>query len=165
MNKRGSARDIIIIMVSIFLLTIGSFAMYFVANLSYDKMKQIDVINESASTMTVIDASKANSNKVDYFLFFVFIGMALALIITGYVIGGNFIFMAIYFIFIIISVVLSMIFANVWEDVTQMTIFGATISSFPMMNNIISYMPVYISIIGGLGMIAMFLRPYIGGER
>lgn len=164
LNKKGSMRDIIFIAVALFALSIGSFGLYFAANLSYDKMLSVGTINESNATVEVLQSAKATSNKADYVLFMTFIGFAMALIITGWVIGGSYVFMVIYFLFIVISVILSMILSNSWETVTGMIVFGTTISNFPLMDHIISYLPVYISIIGVLGMIAMFGRPLVSKE-
>ena len=66
-----------------------------------------------------------------------------------------------YFLFVLFGVVLSSILANVWYDYSNASIFGLTINAFPITNNIILYMPIYAAVIGLLGFIAMFTKPFL----
>ena len=72
--------------------------------------------------------------------------------------------MFIYFIVIAITVVISAIFANIWVNVSQSATFGATINSFPIMNNILTRLPVLMAVIGFVGIVVMFAKPYISNE-
>lgn len=96
-------------------------------------------------------------------MFSIFIGLILAFIITAYFIGGNPIFMFIFFIVIVIVVSISAIFSNTWEDITTMSIFGTTLSNFPITAHIITNLPYYMAIIGFIGIVMMFIRPFTDG--
>jgi hypothetical protein len=100
---------------------------------------------------------------LDYVIFGLFIGLVLALLITAWFIGGNPVFMFLYFIFVVLAVVMSAILSNVWESYSGNSVFGLTIASFPITNNLLSYLPLYIGIVGFIGVVAMFAKPYLGG--
>lgn len=154
-----AARDVVLIGVLVFALAIISFVVYFVANRATNQMLNMPAINQSASTVEVLKTVETNSNRLDGFIFAVFLGLSLSLILTGYFIGGHPIFMIFYFIVIVAAVFASMILANTWESTTNASLFGSTITHFPLTNHVILNLPIYIVIVGMLGMIAMFAKP------
>lgn len=164
MDKQGSARDVILIVIVIFVLALGTFVAHFMMNTAANGMLAVPTINSSSSTVTALESAKTVSSQYDYLVFAVFIGMTLALIITGWFVGGNPIFMFIYFLIVIIGVVLAAIFSNVWEQISQASVFGSTVVSFPITNHLLTWLPMYASIIGILGLIVMFAKPFISPE-
>lgn len=163
-NNTGSARDVILIIIVLFVMSIGTFAIHFMFNNTLDKMLEVPIINSSNSTREVLQAGQNISNRFDYIIFSIFIGMILALMITSWFIGGNPIFMFIYFLFIIIGTVLSAVFSNIWSDVATSSVFGANIIHFPLTNYILTWLPIYSAVIGILGLIIMFAKPFIAQE-
>jgi hypothetical protein len=51
--------------------------------------------------------------------------------------------------------------SNVWYDASTASVFGTTVASFPIMNHILSNLPIYIAAIAVLGTVVMFSRPFI----
>lgn len=164
-GKKGNARDVILISVIVFAMAIATFVAYFMQNTVVDEMLNITQINSSDKTVEVLQASKITTQRYDYIVFGIFIGLIFGLMITSWFIGGNPIFMFIYFIMVIIGVALSAIQANTWESVSQASQFGSTVTAFPLTNLILTYYPVYIAIIGLVGLIVMFGKPLIMPEE
>lgn len=159
-----SASDIIFIAVIIFAFAIGFFVVNYVADNIVDDMLAVPMINASNQTSTAINTVKDTAGRLDYVIFGVFIAFILGIIITSWFIGGNPLFMFLYFIVWIIGVVISTILANTWETVTNMVVFGTTIIDFPLTNNILLNLPIYIGVIGFVGFVIMFAKPYMRGE-
>jgi hypothetical protein len=161
-----SARDILFIVVFLFALGIGFFSLNFVFNQAIDKMVSVPSINSSVATTSALESARTNGvNRLDYVVFGCFIGLCIALLITSFFIGGNPIFMIIYFFIVVIGVVLSIVFSNTWETYIAMTIFGSTSSYFPITNNIMANLPIYSAIIGFLGIVTMFAKPFLFPEQ
>jgi hypothetical protein len=158
-----ASEDIILAGVIIFIFAIGFFVVYSVSGTVTTKMLGMTQINQSAAAVSALQGSQRVSNQMDYVVFGVFIALVLGVIITGWFVGGNPIFMGIYFLVSVIAVVLSTVLANTWETVSQASIFGSTITHFPITNNIMLNLPLYIGIIGFVGLVVMFAKPYIGG--
>lgn len=159
------ARDVILVVVLIFALALGVFVIHFVTNTALDSMIGSEQINQSDAAVSALQDTKDLTNRFDYVLFVIFIAMALGLIITGWFIGGHPIFMFIYFIFVVIAVLISTIFANVWDAFSNASVFGLTVAAFPLISHILSNLPVYAAVIGGIGVLVMFAKPYfMGGE-
>jgi len=156
-----AARDVVLIGVMVFALATALFVTNFASREVTSRMMGISAINQSDAAMEALAGSEAVTDRMDYVVFGVFIGLVLALLITGFLIGGNPIFMFIYFIVVVISVVLSTVLANVWEEITQQAIFGTTVSSFPISNNLMLNLPIYMAVVGFFGMVIMFAKPYI----
>lgn len=163
MDKRASVRDIVFIAVILFMFAIGFFVVYNITYTVTNSMMGISVINSSASAVKALQGSQKVADRMDYVIFGLLIGLILALIITGWFIGGNPIFMVIYFLVVIITVVFSTVLSNTWETTTQSSIFGNTVTHFPITNNIMSNLPVYMAVIGFLGIVVMFAKPYVTG--
>jgi hypothetical protein len=155
-----SAEDVIMVGAVIFALAIAFFASHFVLNTMYTSMIGNPQLNSSAQAVSVLQAGKQATNQMDYVVFGVFIALVLGIIITGWFVGGSTIFMVLYFFVWIIAVILAAVFSNTWETISQASIFGSTISSFPITNNIMANLPVYLAVVGFLGIIAMFAKPY-----
>lgn len=145
----------------LFTLGIGFFVMHYMFNTTIDKMLTISQINQTNQTVQSLQGSQKVLDRLDYIIFVVFIGMALSLIIMSWFVGGNPILSFIYFIVIVIGVAFSTVLSNVWESISQSSIFGNTIASFTITNNIMLRLPLYMSIVGLIGLIVMFAKPYV----
>ena len=139
--------------------------MFFIANFfshqAVDGLLAVTEINDSDATRTALLNFETQSDRFDVLGLGLLIGLVLFVLISGWLVGGHPVFMIIYFFIVIVSVALSAVFANTWESVTTASIFGATIGNFPIMNHILSYLPVYVAVIGIAGMIVMFSKMFI----
>jgi hypothetical protein len=158
-----AVKDVILIGVLVFMFSIGFFVIYAVSNSTLDAMMSMSQINSSAKAVEALQGAKAVSNQMDYVVFGLFIGLVLALIITSWFIGGNPIFMVIYFIVVVMAVIFAPVMSNVWETTTQSSVFGTTNSHFPLSNNLMANLPVYMAVVGFLGIVVMFAKPYFQG--
>jgi hypothetical protein len=158
-----SSEDVVVAGIIIFALALSFFVLYGIFNTVINQMVGMAVINQSTTAVTALQSTQALTNRLDYVIFGVFIALVLAIIITGWFIGGNAIFMGMYFLITVIAVVFSTVLSNVWEQVTQSSIFGTAITHFPLSNNILLNLPLYTAIIGFLGLVVMFAKPYVSG--
>ena len=160
MNKKGDVMDIAYAMVFIF---IGA-VVFFISTFSYDKFADqalnTSVINSSNVTKTSIEQGRENTEKFDYIIFVLLIAFVLAIIITGWLVGGNPIFAFIYFIVLVILVAVSAIFSFTWNKLTTTALYGTLVADkFPAIDFILSNFPVFIAVIGFIGLMVMFAKP------
>lgn len=155
-----AVRDVVLIMVLLFLFGMGFFVLHFVVSTAVDELVSVSTINQSQDAVDAFESGRTVVNRLDYLIFMIFIGLILGMLITGWFIGGNPIFMFIYFIVVVLVVVISAVLSNTWESVTQASVFGTTIASFPIANHILLFFPYYMSVIGIIGLIVMFAKPY-----
>lgn len=155
-----TASDVVLIGVLIFAAAIGLFAIFAAVTPTIDAM-QHSAINESSAAVDALDGVTTMLGKLDYLVMGVFLALVLSLIITSWFIGGNPLFMFIYFIVIVMAVVTSAILSNVWETVSGASVFGTTLGSFSISNHLMLLLPYYIGVIGFIGIVIMFAKPYL----
>lgn len=161
----STARDVTLIGVIVFIVAIAFFVTWYIADVVIDSMVGMAQINESSSAVEALQSTQSMTNRFDYILFAVFIGLALSLVIVGFFVGGNVLFSFIYLLVVVVAVVFSTVLSYVWEEVSTLTLFGTTVSAFPITNHILNNLPVYVSIIGILGFVAMFAKPAFTHEE
>jgi len=165
LNKLGSARDVILLIIVVFIIALASFVMNFFGNTAIDKMLDIPEINSSSETVTALQSAESVNNRFDYVVFGVFMAFLLAVMITGWLIGGNPLFMFVYFIIIVVGVLLAVVFANTWETIANASVFGTTVMNFPVTNHLLLNFPIYAAVIGVLGLVVMFAKPFISSRQ
>jgi hypothetical protein len=158
-----AARDVLFAGAVLFILAIGFFVLNFTSGQIASSLTN-SPLNESSQAVNAINDANTAVSKVDYIFLAVFIALLLGIIITGWFIGGNPIFMFIYFLIIVIAVLVGAILSNFWETLTGASVFGASVASLPIMNHILLYLPFYLAAIGFIGIIVMFAKPNITGE-
>lgn len=161
--KKGNVRDVLYMVVVLFFIGIFCFVGYFTYYRVSGLMINSSAINVSARAVEVLEVSQEKSSMWDYFSLAVFIGFSLSIIITGWFIGGNPLFMLIYFLVIAGGVVVTMVLSNVWESLSTASVFGITGVDLPITNWLLSNLPVVLVVVGFLGMVAMFGKPYMSG--
>ena len=154
-----AARDVMFISVLIFALAIGVFVLHHTAGSIVSGMVGVGSINESNTTVTVLRDFETATNGFDYFVIGTFFASVIGLIVTGWFVGGKPIFMFFYFLVVVIAVITSMLLSNVWETTTTASVFGTRISFFPLTNHLMNNLPLYIAIVGVIGIIVMFAKP------
>jgi hypothetical protein len=155
----SSVRDVVLVAVFVFLLGITCFVGYFMLSSAADAFLSNPDIADQPEAVDFWNKSSNITNRFDYLIFAVFIGMALGIVLTGYMVGGDKVFMAIYFLIVVLAVVFSTPLSNFWETITPASTFGTTITHFPITNHLILYLPLYTAAIGLVGIIAMFAKP------
>jgi hypothetical protein len=159
-----AVKDVLMIGVLIFTFAIGFFIFHNISNTVINQMLTNPQINSSNATVNVLQGTQRVTARMDYVIFGLFIGLIIALILTSWFIGGNPIFMFIYFIVLVFGIVTSVVLSNVWEEVSTKAIFGTTINAFPITNHLMTYLPIYSAIIGIVGLVIMFAKPALAGN-
>lgn len=160
-----SVRDIIVISILLFAFGIFFFVIKFTADTAIDRIVAIPQINQSTATVAAFEGAKTTvTPRLDGLFFGLFIGFFLAIIITGWFIAGNPIFIFLYMIITVLGVTFSTILANTWQTITTASVFGTTLAAFPITNHILSWLPLYIAVMSFIGVIVMFAKPYMVGE-
>ena len=160
-----AARDLVVIAMTLFGLGLAFFILHYVGTIYTETMIAEPQINQTEQVVEAYDGLNKTLSRLDYLMLGVFIGLTLAYIITGWFIGGNPIFMFIYFLVTVVTTVVATIIANVWVDMTGAAEFGTTIAAFPITNHLLSNLPYYVAVLGFIGIVVMFAKPYFMGAQ
>lgn len=160
-NKRGTAQDVLFVTIFLASLGIGFLIFHYVVNIAVDSMLTNTEINGSVSSVTALTATKQLSERLDYVVFGSFIAYNLGLIITSWFVAGYPIFIFAYFIIVVLSVIVAKILSEVWQFIVT-TALSSSIASFPLTDSIMGHLPIYIAVVGMVGMVISFAKPYFG---
>lgn len=158
-----SAEDVVYIGVAVFALGIGFLIINFATTTLFNALQnttEFNVTNTNAGQ--ALQAVEDNVlTKLDYVVTGFFIALVLGLVITSWFIGGNPIFMFIYFIVVVIATVVSAILSNVWEAISTNSNFVGSLTGFQVTNHLLSYLPLYVGVVGVVGIVIMYAKPYL----
>lgn len=155
----ATIRDVVLIGCIFFALATGCLVIFFISQTVLQQMVMIPAINQTAGTVEVLNATSNNLGRIDYLLFGAYIGMILAMIITSWFVPGNAIYAFIYMLVAVIAVIVSAFLANVWESISQSAALTGAVNSFPITNNILTYLPMYTAVVAFIGLVVMFAKP------
>lgn len=155
-------RDVILLGVLVFTIAIGLLVIKFAVNTTMGVMINSSVLNESNGTIQAFQGVNQVTNRFDYIVFVIFIGLILGVLIASWFAAGNPIFTFIYIIVIVLGVAFSTVLTTVWETITDSSVLGTQITngSFTITNGIMLRLPMFLSIIGFIGLVIMFAKPY-----
>jgi len=160
MNNNANAQDVLWITAFLFATALILFIINFSGTSISTHLSNHSQINGTLA-QSPIDNIQNHVNKFDMVIFMVFMGLILGMIITSWFVAGHPMFMFIYFIVIVIGAIISMGLSNAWGSVSEASIFGSTISQFPITNHIMGLLPMYVVVIGFIGITIMFAKPFM----
>lgn len=155
-----TATDVVYTTVALVGLALTLFICLYAGNAVLDGLQDSGALSTTANT-SVESVQTGALAKTDYLVFASFIGLALAIIILSWFIGGNPIFFFIYFLVNAVCVVVAAILSNVWYDVTTQPVFSSTLALMTKTNHIMTYLPFYMAVIGVIGIIVAYAKPYV----
>lgn len=165
-KKAQHPGDAIMAIVFLLILTIGGVIAFYAFDQVFDSFATVSFINgtthpqANASINAVFTAGRNVNNYWDYLIFFVFIGMAIAMLVLGYFIDVHSIFMPFYIVAIIIGVVVSFILGYVWEQLADTSLFSSVVTdNFKITNHLLTNLGLYFTILAVLSFIAVYAKP------
>lgn len=164
MKKRGSIHDIAYAMIIIFVVGIVFLTVKYSYTTTVNIMTNNTIVNSSEAAVTSLRETRDLTNRFDYVLFVLLMGFTLAIFIVGWFSGGHPLFAFIYFIALVILVAVSAILSFVWERFSAQSIFTTTINQLPIIDLILDNFPIYIAIVGFVGMLIMFAKPALSPQ-
>ena len=159
MNRNGSVRDIVLFAVVFFTIVLGLFVISFTGTTIYNGLVTAPVVAGSTPTVSALGGINTVTARFDFMALGVFIGLILGTIITGWLVGGHPLFMLGYILVVAITVSITAVLANSWEQITAFSQFATTLTTFPIANHLVLYLPLYVSVVGFIGIIVMFAKP------
>lgn len=160
-----SVQDVGYIILVVFALGLGFLFVHSMMNTTINTLILNPTVNSSNSSVQAFEGARTVTNRMDFFISGVFFALCVALLISGYVIGGYPILMFIYFIVVVILVVVSAIMSNVWDVMSNNALLITSLSKFPITDFLLQNLPYVTAVVGFMGLMAMFAKPLIGGNE
>ena len=163
-GKQGGMTDLFIFMIfSFVIILICGIFVYFGSQVTsevHDKMD--DMTFGDANTSQVIDNSIGKVNGAYQSLYwisiFLIVGMVMSIFIGSYLVTTRPIFFIPYIFILVIAIIIAVGLSNAYEQIIQDPTLASTFAGFVGANFIMLHLPMWISVIGIVGGIIMFVR-------
>lgn len=159
-SKKGSIADTFVVPVVIFTLAIIVVLGLYLGNTISTNL--IPHINSSQAAVDAVNNVTAALPTFDYFFLAVFIGLILAAIVSGFLIDAHPIFALLFFIMMIIATVVAVPLSNAYEALTSDPLIAPSAAQFPIINAVMSHLPLIALIIGILMIIVIYAKSQYG---
>lgn len=164
-SKKGDLPDLLIFLVSVFILAIGIFVLAFVIPQISDGLAEAG-LNDSAEGMSAISQmSNLGTNVIQKGFFLIFVGLIISTMITSFLGRTHPIFLFLYIIFLGITIFLSTYLGNFYETFTSAGIFEDTLASQTLINLVMNNMVKITLGVGALSMVILFSKFTSGRGR
>ena len=163
-NKRGGFTDLFIFIIFSFAIILISGIFIYMGGITntqlHEKMDEMQF--GDANTTEVIDNTFGQVNDAYQALYwiavFLMVGMVLSIFIGSYMVTTRPIFFIPYFFITVIAVIIGVGISNAYEKVIASATLAPTFAGFVGANFIMLKLPLWISVIGIVGAIIMFVR-------
>ena len=163
-KKRGAFTDLFLFMIFAFaILLISGIFIYIGATVNTELHEKMDTMEfGDANTSQVIDQTmgKVNQsyNSLYWISIFLMVGMVISIFIGSYLVTTRPVFFIPYAFITIIAIIISVGISNAYEQVIADPTLASTFAGFVGANFIMLALPIWVTVIGIVGAIIMFVR-------
>ena len=163
-NKQGGMSDLFVFMIFSFaILLIAGIFIYIGTNVNVKLHDTMDDMQfGDANTTEVIDQTMGNVSgaysSLYWIAIFLMVGMVLSIFIGSYLVTTRPIFFIPYLFIVIIAIIIGVGLSNAYEQVIADPTLASTFAGFIGANFIMLKLPIWVSIVGIVGGIIMFVR-------
>lgn len=166
-GKKGDVPDILIFLITIFILGVGLFIFAFIIPEITSSMNQagMNETNETRSAINQLESFGTVTIQRGFFL--LFIGLSIATFISAFLVRAHPIFLFLYILFYGITIFLGTYLGNAYDQMRQLSIFSDTLASQTLINLVFENLLLIIVGIGAISMIIVFAKfsSRVGGDR
>lgn len=162
--------DLAVLVIFFFILVVFSIVMFMssgrISTALHDVLDTESTAEENYTTMldNSITATHNSLGVLKWLMVFLFLGFAIVLWLSAWMVNTHPVFFLIYIIAVIITIIFGVGLSNVYEMMSEQAGLTSTIGEFSMLGYLMAYLPIWISVIGFIGLIIMFVRFKKGGE-
>jgi len=158
MNHRGELSDIMIWMVTIFILAIGLFVLMFVVPSITSGLRSAG-INSTAEGNNAIDKLDLfSTSTINNGFLMLFVGLIISTMITSFMVRTHPIFLFLYIFFLAITVLLSFYLGNTYHLMTSNPTFSGMVDTATFPNWVMGHIAEITVAVGALSMIIVFAK-------
>lgn len=172
MNKKGSAIDILVLIVVALIVVIFFAGWMYGFNLLTNDLITIqsqpnELANVSQAATDVFVPVNTGLNFLRVISFIIIFGLSLSILISNFLVRANPVFFVVYFFIAIIAIVFGVYVSNAYETLQSNSVLGATLATFTGTNFFLANLPIIVGVIALFGAIFLFINvprdPEIGG--
>lgn len=157
-TKKGDLPDMLIFLITVFILAIGLFILAFVTPLIFNGLGTAGLNESSEGAIAINQMSNIGTNTIQKGFLLLFGGLIMSTMITSFLARTHPIFLFMYVIFLGITIFLATYLGNAYELLTNNPVFAETLASQSLINVVMENI-VQISLgVGALSIVILFSK-------
>ena len=156
--KKGDLPDVLVWLITIFILAMGLFVFAFVIPTIGTGLNDAGMNSSIEGADAITTFSSIGTVTIQRGFFMLFAGLIMGVMISSFLIRTHPIFMFLYVIFLGLAVFLSTYFGNAYETLTEQAIFSGTLASQGLINVVMNNIPKITLGVGALSIIIVFAK-------
>lgn len=156
--KKGEVTDVLIWMITLFVLAVGFFILIFIIPSISNGLKNAGLNNSAEGTAAIASMERIGTHTINNGFMLLFVGLILSVFITSFLVRTHPIFMFLYIFFLGITLLLGMYLGNVYHDLETNPIFASTVNNGSFINLIMNYIVEITLAVGAVSMIIIFAK-------
>lgn len=157
-NKNGELSDMLIFLITIFVLGVGLFILLYITPSISNGLRIAGLNNSIEGTAAINSMDTTFSTMLNRGFFMLFIGLTISVMITSFLVRTHPIFLFLYVLFLIITVLLSFYLGNAFAQMSQNPIFASALSNASFFTLVMSHIAEITIAVGALSIIIVFAK-------
>jgi len=163
-EKKGDLPDMLLFMVTVFILAIGLFIFSFVIPEITDGLSEAG-LNESAEGLDAIQqVEEIGTVVIQRGFFFLFVGLIISVMVTSFLSSTHPIFFFMYILFLALAIFLATYLGNAYTQLTSNPIFVERMADQTLINLVMDNIILITLAVGALSFIIIFAKFRSGGS-
>lgn len=156
--KKGDLPDMLIFIVTIFILAIGLLIFAYIIPAISDGLAGAGLNESSAGYNAIEELSELGATGIQKGFFFLFIGLIMSIMITAFLTRTHPIFMFLYIIFLGVTLFLGAYLGNAFEQVATSPVLAETLGTQGYISIVMQNIVLITLVTGALSMIIIFAK-------
>lgn len=157
-QKKGELQDILILVITLFILAVGLFILIYVIPSITNGMNIAGMNNSAEGVNAISSLSNIGTNTINNGFMMLFIGLIMSVMITSFLVRTHPIFLFLYIFMLAITIILAVYLGNAYYDLQTNPIFASTVNDASFINLVMNNIVEITLAVGALSMIIVFAK-------
>ena len=158
MNSKGELSDVIVFVITVFILAVGLFILAYISPQIFNGLEN-SAIGENAEAQSAIQNTQSTLGlTINSGFLILFSGLVLSMFITSFMVRTHPIFMFLYIFFTIVSIIIALYIGNAYYDLQTNPLFADNLENSTFINVIMNYIVEITLAVAAISMVIMFSK-------
>ena len=157
-SKKGQLTDMMIFVITIFILAVGLFIIMFVIPSITSGLRTAGLNNSISGASAITSLDNFGTGVINNGFLMLFVGLIISMMITSFMVRTHPIFLFLYIFFLAISILLAFYLGNAYNQLVTNPIFSGMVNTATFSNYILGHIAEITLGVGAVSMIIVFSK-------
>lgn len=156
--KKGEVIDMMIWLITIFILAVGLFIIIFVTGKITTGLRTANLNTTTEGTNAINSLEDFGSHTINYGFLFLFAGLIISMLITSFMVRSHPIWLFLYILFLGCTIFLGFYLGNAYNTLSTNPVFADMLDSGSMINAVMKYIAEITLAVGAISIVIVFAK-------